>query len=157
MLAPLIDGCGKAAGDPAAQRRAFAALEAALARQIEPTWRLMWQAVDLLRTLPAGEHVEARWAQDRDAFAGYARYLLDTGLPQPRRDSAVAAAQRLTWLERAQATYDAQRAFDDPLVMAEYRLTGEAFAGTVVAAQPNRCDASGPRRTLRPAHHPRIP
>ncbi len=44
----------------------------------------------------------------------------------------------------------AQRAFDDPLVMAEYRMTGEAFAGEVVAAEPDRVDGSGRRRVLRP-------
>ena len=46
--------------------------------------------------------------------------------------------------------YAAQRAFDDPLVMAEHRMTGEAFAGQVTAAEPDRVDASGPRRVLRP-------
>ncbi|MFC7484914.1 hypothetical protein ACFQX7_39515 [Luedemannella flava] len=43
-----------------------------------------------------------------------------------------------------------QRAFDDPLVLAEYRLSGEAFAGVVTAAQPDRVDTSGRRRVLRP-------
>ena len=53
-------------------------------------------------------------------------------------------------LEKVQAEYAAQRAFDDPLVMAEHRMTGEAFAGTVTAAEPGRVDASGRRRVLRP-------
>jgi hypothetical protein len=34
--------------------------------------------------------------------------------------------------------------------MAEYRMTGEAFAGTVVVAEPDRTDTSGKRRVLRP-------
>jgi hypothetical protein len=46
-------------------------------------------------------------------------------------------------LERRRAKFDAQRAFDDPLIMAEYRLTGEAFTGTVTASGPGR-------RPLRP-------
>jgi hypothetical protein len=62
----------------------------------------------------------------------------------------VAAARRLDWLERALAGYTAQRALDDPLVMAEYRMTGEAFAGTVTAAEPGRIDGTGSRRKLRP-------
>jgi hypothetical protein len=110
----------------------------------------MWRAVELLQALPAGRSVGGRWDADRDAFSAYAEHLDTIGLPQPRHDSAVAAAQRLNWLERAQATYDAQRAFDDPLVMAEYRMSGEAFAGTVTAALPNRLDTSGTRRKLRP-------
>lgn len=110
----------------------------------------MWRAVGLLRGLPPGGRVAARWDADKDAFTSYAEYLRDDGPPQPRRDSAVTAAQRLNWLERAQASYAAQRALDDPLVMAEYRLAGEAFAGPVTAAEPGRLDDSGRRRKLRP-------
>ena len=92
-----------------------------------------------------------RWTADRDAFTAYAVSLVEgSALPQPRRDSAVAAAARLDRLEREQARYDAQRALDDPLVMAEFRLGGEAFAGTVVASLPNRVDTSGKKRVLRP-------
>ncbi len=43
-----------------------------------------------------------------------------------------------------------QRAYDDPLVMAEHRLTGEAFVGEVVLADPARVDDSGKRPVLRP-------
>jgi hypothetical protein len=125
-------------------------LEKALATQLEPTWALMWQAVDLLRALPAGSRVAGRWNADKDAFTAYVEYLREIGLPQPRRDGAVAAAQRLSWLERAQASYAAQRAFDDPLVLAEYRLTGEAFAGTVTEAEPNRVEGTERSRKLRP-------
>jgi hypothetical protein len=53
-------------------------------------------------------------------------------------------------LEARSAQLAAQRAYDDPLVMAEYRLTGEAFAGTVVDAQPDRVDETGKRKVLRP-------
>jgi len=126
-------------------------LETALQSQLEPTWGLMWRAVRLLRALPEGASVPARWAADRDAFTAYQASIVDgAALPQPRVDSAVAAAGRLDRLEREQARYDAQRALDDPLVMAEFRLSGEAFAGTVVAADPKRRDTSGKRPVLRP-------
>jgi hypothetical protein len=150
VLAPLIAACARSDADPGARQRAEAALRGALAGQLTPTWRLMWRAVGLLRGLPPGGHVARRWDLDRDAFTGYAEHLRQGGPPQPRRDSAVAAARQLDWLERTQAGYAAQRALDDPLVMAEYRLTGEAFAGTVTAAEPGRIDASGKRRKLRP-------
>lgn len=150
MLAPLIAACARTEDDPRAYYRARSALEDALAGQLEPTWRLMWKAVDLLRGLPVGGRVARRWNADKDAFTRYVEYLREGGVPQPRRDAAVTAAQRLNWLERAQVTYAAQRAFDDPLVMAEYRLTGEAFTGTVSAADPSRLDCTGRKRTLRP-------
>jgi hypothetical protein len=149
VLAPLVAAYGAAAGD-AERRRVHDRLEHALAGQLEPTWRLMWRAVELLRAVPPGARVERRWAEDRDAFTAFVEHLAAGGPPQPRLDGAVAAAARLARLERAQAAYDAQRAYDDPLVMAEYRLAGEAFTGEVVAADPNRIDADGPRRKLRP-------
>ena len=141
---------GRLTGDVGAVRRASAALADALESQLRPTWALMWRAVDLLRALPPGAHVAGRWAGDQETFGRYATYLREDGRPQPRRDSAVSAARRLASLEKVQAEYAAQRAFDDPLVMAEHRMTGEAFAGTVVAAEPDRVDDTGRRRVLRP-------
>ena len=140
----------RAAGDERAWRRARSALAGALASQLQPTWELMWRAVALLRRLPPGGHVAARWDRDKDAFTAHVAHIRDGGPPQPRRDTAVAAARRLAHLEWVQATYAAQRAFDDPLVMAEYRMSGEAFAGQVVAAESARVDSSGRKRVLRP-------
>jgi hypothetical protein len=139
-----------ASGDDGARQRARLALERALTTQLTPTWRLMWQAVALLRELPPAGHVAARWDADKDAFTWHAAHLREDGPPQPRRDSAVAAARRLARLERAQESYAIQRAMDDPLVMAEHRLAGDAFAGPVTAAEPDRVDTSGRRTVLRP-------
>jgi hypothetical protein len=137
-------------GDGRAYHRAKAELTEALASQLEPAWTLMWRAVDLLRGLPEGGHVRARWDADKAAFTWHARHIRDGGPPQPRRDGAVSAARRLANLERIHEMVAVQRAFDDPLVMAEYRMTGEAFAGRVVAAEPDRVDDTGRRRVLRP-------
>ncbi len=152
VLARLITAADRAASDqdPGAQRRARLTLERALASQLAPTWQLMWQAVRLLRALPEGGHVAGRRDGDKDAFTWHAEQVRDGGPPQPRRDSAVAAARRLARLERAQESYQIQRALDDPLVMAEYRLAGEAFAGPVTSAEPGRVDTSGRRAVLRP-------
>jgi hypothetical protein len=110
----------------------------------------MWRGVGLLRSLPAGARVGGRWDGDKDAFTAHAEHVDAGGGPQPRRDGAVAAAQRLHRLERAAASYAVQRAYDDPLVMAEHRLTGEAFVGEVTLADPKRVDDSGKRPVLRP-------
>ena len=66
-----------------------------------PTWRLMWRAVDRLRALPAGASVADRWAGTARAFTGFREYVAGGGPPQGRRDGAVAAARRLNRLERA--------------------------------------------------------
>lgn len=131
---------------PAIERGDPERIAAVLRTQLEPTWRLMWQAVDLLRALPEGASVAQRWEHDRASYSA----MTDEGPPQPRRDGAVGAAARLTRMERAQAAYDVQRAYDDPLVMAEYRLTGEAFAGEVVETVPDHSEGEGRSRKLRP-------
>lgn len=136
--------------DPVARAGAYAELARLLRDQLAPTWELMWRGVGLLRALPPGARVAGRWDGDRDAFTGYAEHLDAGGGPQPRRDGAVAAAVRLHRLERALASYAVQRAYDDPLVMAEHRLTGEAFVGDVTLADPKRVDDSGKRPVLRP-------
>jgi hypothetical protein len=137
-------------GDGRAYDRAKIAFTEAVATQLAPTWALMWRAVELLRGLRAGDHVRARWDADKAAFTWHAQRVRDGEPPQPRRDGAVSAARRLASLERVQEIVDAQRAFDDPLVMAEHRMAGEAFAGQVTAAEPDRVDATGRRRVLRP-------
>jgi len=120
--------------------RAREEITGAVRAQIEPTWRLMWRAVRLLGDLPPAASVPRRWERDRARFSSYYAYLRDEdgGLPQARRDGAVAAARRLAALERELAAYEADRAFDDPVVLASYRVTGEAFVGTVVAAERDR-------------------
>ncbi|MFG2060432.1 hypothetical protein ACGFIK_03330 [Micromonospora sp. NPDC048871] len=149
-LAPAIEAYAAAEADEVARGEAYAELEKLLRDQLTPTWELMWRGVGLLRALPPGARVPARWEGDRDAFTAYAEHVDAEGAPQPRRDGAVAAAARLHRLERAAARYAVQRAYDDPLVMAEYRLTGEAFVGEVVLADPGRVDDSGRRPVLRP-------
>lgn len=137
------------AGDAAAQRHAEVMLERELRMVLEPTWKLMWQAVGLLRSLPEAGHVAGRWTADRKEFTRYARYLGEGGLPQARRDSAVSAARKLAWLESERQQLEAQLAYDDELVMAEYRMTGGAFTGEVTKYE--RClDESGKRAKLRP-------
>ena len=144
-------------------KRAAAEIESALRGQLEPTWDAAWNAIALLQALPEAPSAGRRWAEDRDLFTRYSTYLVDDGRPQPRRDSAVAAASRLGRLERAQAAYDAQRALEDPYILAGLRTIGEAFAGQVVSTDPSRTVRSGtgrlllrPRFTVRTADPVRI-
>ncbi|WP_131737468.1 hypothetical protein [Actinomadura roseirufa] len=145
VLAPAIAAYDRSGGDHRAEER----LRGAIAGQLEPTWELMWRAVGLLRALPEGASVPGRWERDRDAFTYY-HQTFGEAYPQARRDPPVRAARRLHDLERAQDAYDAQRAFDDPLVMAEYRLAGQAFGGVVTDCEPDRLDETGKRPKLRP-------
>ncbi len=96
-----------------------------------PTWDAVWRGLDLLRALPEGAHAADRWTRDRWSFTGHRDRVLAGEPPQPRRDDAVTAANKLATREREQARLEAQEALDDPLVMAGRRLAGEAFAGEV--------------------------
>ncbi|WP_369037329.1 hypothetical protein [Streptomyces adonidis] len=97
-----------------------------------PTWDAVWHGLDLLRALPEGAHAADRWTRDRWSFTGHRDRVTAGEPPQPRRDDAVTAANKLATREREQARLEAQEALDDPLVMAGRRLSGEAFAGEVI-------------------------
>ncbi|MGV9393583.1 hypothetical protein ACWDQL_31240 [Streptomyces olivaceus] len=112
----------------AAEREIRALVES----RTRPTWDAVWRGLDLLRALPAGAHVVERWTRDRWSFTSHRDRILAGEPPQPRRDDAVTAANKLATREREQARLEAQEALDDPLVMAGRRLSGEAFAGEVV-------------------------
>lgn len=140
----------QAAGDAAAGRRARLRLERELRLVLRPTWDRVWQAIGLLRSLPEGGHVAERWKSDRWSFTGHVRHLREGGFPQAKRDGAVAAARKLSQLESEQQSLDAQMAYDDPLVMAESRMAGQAFAGTVTRVERRLVDGAGTRKKLRP-------
>ncbi|EST38018.1 hypothetical protein N566_09780 [Streptomycetaceae bacterium MP113-05] len=113
--------------------------------QLLPTWRSVWHGVDLLRALPEGASVADRWRRDRFSFTHHRDRLRAGEPPQPKRDDAVTAANKLASREQAQARLEAQEALDDPLVMAARRLAGEAFAGVVVGVEPAWSEGKRPR------------
>ncbi|MCP9987952.1 hypothetical protein LUX01_15980 [Streptomyces sudanensis] len=115
-----------------ALHRAEAEVRRLVLAQTRPTWDAVWRALELVRELPPGRHVEDRWTRDRWSFTGHRDRVRAGEPPQPRRDDAVTAARKLAARENAQAQLEAQEALDDPLVMAGRRLSGEAFAGEVV-------------------------
>ena len=137
-------------GDAAAMNRAQAAMDDVIRDQLTPTWGLMWRGYALLAALPEAPHVAEHWTWDTRSFTDQVSWQRAGGAPQARRDNAVSAARRLASLERTAQRVAIHRAYDDALVMAEYRLTGEAFAGTVIEADPTRQDTSGKKAKLRP-------
>jgi hypothetical protein len=110
-----------------------------------PTWDAVWHGLDLLRALPEGAHAVDRWTRDRWSFTGHRDRIVAGEPPQPRRDDAVTAANKLATREREQARLDAQEALDDPLVMAGRRLAGEAFAGEVTDVVMAYSEGKSPR------------
>ncbi|MCH0540312.1 hypothetical protein I3F58_12170 [Streptomyces sp. MUM 203J] len=112
--------------------RAEGEIRRLLLTQMRPTWDAVWQALRLVGDLPSGARVADRWTRDRWSFTGHRDRVRAGEPPQPRRDDAVTAAQKLAARETAQAQLEAQEALDDPLVMAGRRLAGEAFLAEVL-------------------------
>ncbi|MFE0738428.1 hypothetical protein [Streptomyces sp. NPDC058855] len=136
---------GEAADSGLAElHRAERELRRLVASQLEPVWDAVWRALGLLRRLPEGARVAERWTGDRWSFTAHRDRVAAGEPPQPRRDSAVAAAAKLAARERAQAQLEAQEALDDPLVLAGRRLAGEAFAAEVVEVTMAWTDAKRP-------------
>ncbi|MFE9007228.1 hypothetical protein ACFYOY_34800 [Streptomyces sp. NPDC007875] len=133
------------AGGEARLRLAEAELRGLIESQLRPTWDALWRGVDLLRALPEGARVADRWKRDRWSYTGHRDRVRAGEPPQPKRDDAVTAAQKLAARETAQAQLDAHEALDDPLVMAGRRLAGEAFAGEVIDVEMAWSDAKVPR------------
>ncbi|MEV8327674.1 hypothetical protein [Kitasatospora sp. NPDC056731] len=152
-LAPAIKRFDAAhtARDPVALAAAQAELRELIAEQIQPTWRMMWDAISLLRSVPEAPRAAARFGRDCAAFTSYSDYRDVGGLPQRKKDTAIGAARRLDRLEQALVEFEFDMAFDDPFVLADRRSAGEAFAGTVMAADPGRVvTKASTRRVLRP-------
>ncbi|MFE2679029.1 hypothetical protein [Streptomyces hygroscopicus] len=133
------------AGAEARLRLAEAELRGLIASQLRPTWDALWHGVDLLRSLPEGARVAERWKRDRWSYTAHRDRVRAGEPPQPKRDDAVTAAQKLAARETAQAQLDAHEALDDPLVMAGRRLAGEAFAGEVIDVEMAWSEARVPR------------
>ncbi|MFE1792687.1 hypothetical protein ACFW7J_30535 [Streptomyces sp. NPDC059525] len=150
LLAPAIAkfDAARASGGPRdgdAVRLAERAVRKLVVSQMENTWWQTWEAIDLLRTLPPGERTEERWTRDRWSFTGHRDRVRAGEPPQPRRDDAVTAAQKLAMRETEQVRLDAQEALDDPLVMAGRRFAGEAFAGEVTEVAMEWSEGKRPR------------
>ncbi|WP_194923413.1 hypothetical protein [Catenulispora pinisilvae] len=138
----------RALGDPTAITAAETDLRELIGEQIKPTWRLMWSAISLLRAVPEAPRTAARFERDLASFTAYSDYQDEGALPQRKRDAAIGAARRLSRLERAQADFEADMAFDDSLVLADLRSVGEAFAGTVTAAETDRVVTTAKNRRV---------
>ncbi|GAA0284100.1 hypothetical protein GCM10010302_22720 [Streptomyces polychromogenes] len=150
LLAPAIArfDAARAGGEPRdgdAARLAERAIRRLVLSQMENTWWQTWEAIGLLRTLPPGERTEERWTRDRWSFTGHRDRVRAGEPPQPRRDDAVTAAQKLATRETEQVRLDAQEALDDPLVMAGRRFAGEAFAGEVTEVTMEWTEGKRPR------------
>ncbi|MEU4808124.1 hypothetical protein AB0H20_02885 [Nocardia fluminea] len=138
-------GSGESAAVAATQQE----LRNIIGDQVKPTWRMLWDAIALLHGVPEAPRAAKRFDADCAYFTDFSDYQqTGTALPQRARDHAVGAARRLSWLERHIEAFEADKAFDDPFVLADRRSIGEAFAGTVEYVEPDRVITSDKNRPL---------
>jgi hypothetical protein len=152
-LAPLMAAYDAAASsaDPHVVGRAEERIRDALGAEMMPTWHRMWRGIELLRALPPGASVAGRWETDRMSYSLFAADLAaPDSRPQPRVPGAVAAAQQLARREQAQARLETEQLRDDPLLMAEARLAGQAFRGRIVAVEADRMVTEEGKKQARP-------
>lgn len=154
FLAPALqhNDAARASGDHAALAAATTELRDLINDQIKPTWRMMWDATALLQGVPEAPRTAARFNGDCVAFTAFSEYQeSDSARPQPTKDRATRAAQRLNHHERALENFEADIAFDDRFIFADRRSAGEAFAGDVESVQADRVVMSAKnKRVLRP-------
>jgi hypothetical protein len=127
-----------AAADEASRSAVRRELEGEIREQLAPGWADCWRALDRLDSLPAADHVTSRWQWDRRSWTGHCDRVAEGRAYFRNVPTPVQNATRLRILETRTEDLQREMAWDDPLVMAAVVASGEALAGRVVAAEPER-------------------
>lgn len=149
VLSDLI-GQWHAARTDATRTAVWGEFDAEIREQFNHTWEECWHALHLLDALPEGGSVADRWDRDRERWTrhhiamakGTARFR---NIPTP-----VQSAKTLNLLERTTTDLQAEKALDDPLVMAAYVVSGEALSARVASVDATRTIPGPKRRVRRP-------
>jgi hypothetical protein len=148
VFAPLVDdfNAARRAGLPA--DATVADVESAVRDALTPAWHATWELLDKLRSLPAGAHVDERWAADRRAWGYHLHRSRNDRAWFRRIPTPVQAARLLGESEASMTRVVREMALDDPLAAAAAVVAGEAIEGEIVGVNlSNR--APGPSgRTL---------
>lgn len=137
------------ADEDGAQSAVRRELDSEVREQLGPAWTDCWRAVDRLASLPAADHVAARWQRDRRSWTDHCDRIAEGRAYFRNIPTPVQAAGRLRMLEARTDELQQEMAWDDPLVMAAVVASGEALAGRVVAAEPERRTRNASGRRLR--------
>jgi hypothetical protein len=138
--------------DPALVRKLAKPLQSLYTDMVEDTWNLIWKVVEREGKRPEAASVARRAREDRIAYANHLSWM--AGPADGRRKTRLsprAAAMRLNEYERAHAAVVAEEAIDDPLRMVPVLLAGQAIAGEVVRAEPERREVINGRCCKRPS------
>lgn len=137
------------AADELSRLRVRSELESEIREQLTPAWSDCWRALDRLAVLPVADHVSSRWQTDKREWTSHCDRIVEgrayfRNIPTPPQD-----ATRLRVLEDRTEDLRREMAWDDPLVMAAAVASGEALAGRVVGAEPERRARNSNGNTVR--------
>jgi hypothetical protein len=137
--------------DPAVIARLGGEVGRLLRSALEPTWRGLWLAYDILDALPTADSCEERWQQDLDAFTSHADYIAKGGR-RASVDSAKRAALVLADWESAQARYERDQVLEDGYGLLGAIAAGQAILGEVLTVDTNNREPgpSGKTQVKRP-------
>lgn len=150
-LRPLVAEYGRARGTGVGEAPAAAELAAAVDAQLEPAWRAVWAARDLVALLPEAAHVGVRWDDDRREWTRHLDRVAADAAHFARRMDQLRSYRFLHELERRTLKLARQMALDDPLLLAAQVAAGDALAGEVVERDcAHRITLPTGRKGLRP-------
>lgn len=149
-LTRLIDEWHEAEDDVSRQL-VSAELAEELRQQLAPAWQNCCRAVELLDSLPEGEHVQPRWNRDCSFWQEHAQRVAAGQASFRNIPTPTQAATNLHVAEDATAAYEREKALDDRLIMAAYVAGGQALAGVVTSVDLDHTEIGATtRRRLRP-------
>lgn len=150
-LQPLIGEYGRARQAGVGEAAAAAELREAVEGELEPAWRGVWAARDLVALLPEAEHVPVRWQDDRREWTRHLDRVAAGAAHFARRMDQLRSYRFLHELERRTLKLARQMALDDPLLLAAQVAAGDALAGEVVSRDcTHRITLPTGRKGLRP-------
>lgn len=138
-----------AAKDDASRAAVRCDLEHEIREQLTPTWTACWRSLAHLDSLPVADHVASRWHDDRRTWTDHCDRIAKDRAYFRNIPTPIQAATRLRILEARTEDLQREMAWDDPLVMAAVVASGEALAGRVVAADPDRRTRNANGRMVR--------
>lgn len=137
--------------DPAVVARLGGEVSDLLRDMLEPTWRALWIAHEMLDALMPAPSVEDRWVSDLDTFTRHADHIAGGGR-RASVDSARRAALVMADWEEAKARYERDQVLEDGYALLGAIADGRAIRGEVVAVDLlyKELGPSGTRRVSRP-------
>lgn len=140
------------AGDTAGTQAAEKQVERLVRPPMMAAYQATQRAIAIMRAIPEAGTVQDRWDTDIREWSAYCRRA-SRDIPRFRkRHDPILAAQRIEIWSKALEHLEADQAFDDPLLMADFDADGQCLSGAVTRVDSTNREVrpGGVRHTLVP-------